>query len=42
MKFKSTRKQGDQKIGGKIAQILEKVAETAAKPKYAEIPTSKL
>ncbi len=34
MKFKSPRKQG--------AQILEKVAKTAANPTYAEIPTSKL
>jgi hypothetical protein len=34
--------QGDQKIGKKIAQILEKVAKTIAKLKNAKVFSSKL
>ncbi len=34
--------QGDQKIGKKFTQILEKVAKTVAKQKNAEMYTSKL
>jgi len=34
--------QGDQKIGKKFTQVLEKVAQTVAKPKIAKISTSKL
>jgi hypothetical protein len=34
--------QGDQKIGEKMAKILEKVAKTVAKTKHTKIPSSKL
>ncbi len=34
--------QGDQKIGEKIAQILEKIAKKVAKPKISKISTPKL
>jgi hypothetical protein len=33
--------QGDQKIGGKIAQVLKKVAQTVAKLKNAKMSSSK-
>jgi hypothetical protein len=36
------RSQGDQNFEGKITQILEKVAQTVAKPKNAKISSSKL
>ncbi len=34
--------QGDQKIGGKFAQILDKVAKTVAKLKYAKTSSLRL
>jgi hypothetical protein len=34
--------QGDQKIGNKIAQIMEKEAQTVAKPKNIKISSSKV
>jgi hypothetical protein len=34
------REQGDQKIGKKIAQILEKVAQRVTKPKNGTLPPS--
>jgi hypothetical protein len=40
--LKEDTNQGDQKIGKKFAQILEKVAKTVAKPKETKIISSKL
>jgi hypothetical protein len=39
---RSIDEQGNQKIGKKFAQVLEKVAKTVAKPKIAKTSTSNL